>query len=160
MRKQFTLTPRQREILLRMVQGKQTPQIASELGLARSTVENHVARLYARIGVDNATSAAIYCMEKVWTDSEREAWIGNPGMQRFTDLAPKLGPLRMRIFDCLVEEPALKYEEIGRRLFVSPRTIDDYVNRVVGYCFPKYAHTWLRSRRVVLATHWWAVWTW
>ncbi len=50
------LTERQREILALVAQGWTNEGIASELGLAVRTVENHLVQLYAELGVDRASS--------------------------------------------------------------------------------------------------------
>jgi DNA-binding CsgD family transcriptional regulator len=45
-----TLTPREREILI-MAAGHTSPQIAARLGVAVSTVNNHLANAYAKLGI-------------------------------------------------------------------------------------------------------------
>ncbi|MGH7752375.1 MAG: response regulator transcription factor, partial [Gemmatimonadales bacterium] len=45
------LTPRQREVLLLMVQGFGTRAIAGKLSLSVKTIETHRARLMARLGI-------------------------------------------------------------------------------------------------------------
>ena len=47
------LTPREREVLARVVDGKLNKQIAAELGTAEKTVKVHRARMMRKMGVDS-----------------------------------------------------------------------------------------------------------
>lgn len=47
------LTARERDVLVRIADGKTASQIASELYLSRETVREYVARLYRKLGVHN-----------------------------------------------------------------------------------------------------------
>ncbi|CAN5752640.1 hypothetical protein BH11MYX2_BH11MYX2_19090 [soil metagenome] len=49
----WTLTPRQREVLDRVVRGAATTAIAEELRISTRAVELHVTRLFDRAGTDN-----------------------------------------------------------------------------------------------------------
>lgn len=51
------LTPRQRQVLQRLVQGKTNKAIASELGIHEQTVKSHVAVVLQTLGVANRTEA-------------------------------------------------------------------------------------------------------
>jgi DNA-binding NarL/FixJ family response regulator len=51
------LTPRQREVLLRLVQGKPNKIIARELGISDTTVKTHVSAVLQCLGVHNRTEA-------------------------------------------------------------------------------------------------------
>jgi DNA-binding NarL/FixJ family response regulator len=53
------LTPREREILALVGQGKTNRQIGQELYLAEKTVKNHVSRLLAKLGVERRLQAAV-----------------------------------------------------------------------------------------------------
>ncbi|MEW1908107.1 response regulator transcription factor [Kitasatospora sp. NPDC085895] len=53
------LTPREREILALVGQGKTNRQIGKELYLAEKTVKNHVSRLLAKLGVERRLQAAV-----------------------------------------------------------------------------------------------------
>jgi PAS domain S-box-containing protein len=76
------LTPREREVLTLVCQGKSDPEIGTELELARNTVRNHVASLYQKLGV-NRRSALV-----VWA---RERGIGAEGVAAKLPKAPKGG---------------------------------------------------------------------
>lgn len=52
-----SLSPREREVLDRLVVGKPNKQIARELGLSHRTVEAHRARLMERLGVGSLAEA-------------------------------------------------------------------------------------------------------
>jgi len=45
------LSPREREIVRRLLVGERVPTIARQLGLSASTVRNHLSRIYRKIGV-------------------------------------------------------------------------------------------------------------
>ena len=47
------LTKRMREILGLLVQGKSEKEVATDLGLSPHTVQIHVTRMYARLGVNS-----------------------------------------------------------------------------------------------------------
>jgi len=51
------LTPRQRDVLMRLVQGKPNKTIARELGISDTTVKTHVSAVLQCLGVHNRTEA-------------------------------------------------------------------------------------------------------
>ncbi|OKI12789.1 response regulator transcription factor [Streptomyces sp. CB03911] len=53
------LTPREREILELVGEGKTNREIGQELYLAEKTVKNHVSRLLAKLGVERRLQAAV-----------------------------------------------------------------------------------------------------
>ena len=58
------LTPRERDVLGLITQGKSDEAIAQSLALKRNTVRNHVARLYAKIGAHNRAEAIIWARDR------------------------------------------------------------------------------------------------
>jgi two-component system response regulator DevR len=54
------LTPREREVLMRVADGLSNRQIGVELGLAEKTVKNHVSAVLAKLGLQSRTQAALY----------------------------------------------------------------------------------------------------
>ena len=54
------LTPREREVLGLICQGLDDKTIARRLDVSANTVRNHVARIYAKIGVNRRTAAAAW----------------------------------------------------------------------------------------------------
>jgi DNA-binding NarL/FixJ family response regulator len=50
--KQMALSPRHKEIVERMLHGRQTKQIASDLGSREATIETHLKRIYRYHGVN------------------------------------------------------------------------------------------------------------
>jgi PAS domain S-box-containing protein len=58
------ISPREREVLELICQGLDDNAIAERLGLARNTVRNHVARLYAKIGVNRRSAAVVWARER------------------------------------------------------------------------------------------------
>lgn len=51
------LTPRQRQVLAGIARGRQTKEIARELGVSEATVKTHLARACARLGAANRAEA-------------------------------------------------------------------------------------------------------
>lgn len=58
------LTPREREVLTLICQGNNDESIATALKLSRHTVRNHVATLYAKIGVNRRSAAVVWGRER------------------------------------------------------------------------------------------------
>jgi DNA-binding NarL/FixJ family response regulator len=54
------LTPREREVLLRLADGLSNRQIGMDLRLAEKTVKNHVSAVLAKLGLKSRTQAALY----------------------------------------------------------------------------------------------------
>jgi DNA-binding CsgD family transcriptional regulator len=50
--------PREGEVLLWLSKGKANRDIARILGLSPRTVDKHLERIYAKLGVENRTAAA------------------------------------------------------------------------------------------------------
>ena len=63
------LTKREVEILSHLSQGDKDDEIAGVLGLSRSTVRNHIAAIYAKIGVHSRSSAIVWARERGLTGS-------------------------------------------------------------------------------------------
>ena len=61
---QAELTAREREVLGLIAKGRSDAAIADALSLKRNTVRNHVARLYAKIGVHNRGEAIIWARDR------------------------------------------------------------------------------------------------
>jgi DNA-binding CsgD family transcriptional regulator/pimeloyl-ACP methyl ester carboxylesterase len=57
------LSARELEILRLLAQGKSNPQIAEELFITRSTVQNHVSNILIKTNAANRTEAAVYAKE-------------------------------------------------------------------------------------------------
>lgn len=58
------LTPREREVLALIAEGRSDAKIAEALSLSRNTVRNHVARLYAKIGAHNRAEAIVWARDR------------------------------------------------------------------------------------------------
>ncbi len=59
------LTPREAEVLFWVAQGKTNPEIATILGIGLTTVKKHLEATFAKLGVENRTSAAALALEKL-----------------------------------------------------------------------------------------------
>jgi DNA-binding NarL/FixJ family response regulator len=53
-----SLTPRQRDVLERLIEGKSNKEISREMGLSEATVKAHLAAIFRCLNVDNRTEAA------------------------------------------------------------------------------------------------------
>ena len=61
------LSPREREVVALVAQGKTNAQIALQTGLSEATVKNYLANAMHKAGVDNRTPLAVW-----WTSAERD----------------------------------------------------------------------------------------
>jgi DNA-binding NarL/FixJ family response regulator len=57
------LTPREREVLFLLAQGRSNKQAAAELGLGLRTVEGHVSSILGKLGVSSRTEAVLHALE-------------------------------------------------------------------------------------------------
>ena len=60
------LTSMQQKALRGLAEGKRYKQIASDLGLAESTVRSHVHNLYGKLGVADRAHAVLLASERGW----------------------------------------------------------------------------------------------
>lgn len=58
----FDLTPREREVLRWLAQGKSSCEIATILNISVRTVSKHLGRIYQRLNVENRHAAVALCM--------------------------------------------------------------------------------------------------
>ena len=58
------LSPREREILVRMATGASAPQIARELQISTATVKTHLRNLYEKLGVSERAAAVAEAMRR------------------------------------------------------------------------------------------------
>lgn len=58
------LSPREREVVEMVAQGKTNAQVALETGLSEATVKNYLANAMHKAGVDNRTALAVW-----WTSA-------------------------------------------------------------------------------------------
>jgi len=61
-RKWESLTEREREVLVRMAEGKSNREIAADLWISEKTVEKHVGRILEKLGVNTRIEAAIWAV--------------------------------------------------------------------------------------------------
>jgi DNA-binding NarL/FixJ family response regulator len=75
-----SLTPREREVLSRIAEGKSNREIARLLRLSEKTVKAHVSAVLAKLGVQDRTQAAVYAVRHGSDGQEDgEAAPGNTG---------------------------------------------------------------------------------
>lgn len=63
LRQRLKLTTRESEVLLWLAHGKSNRDIAAILGLSPRTIDKHLEQVYAKLGVENRTSAASMAMQ-------------------------------------------------------------------------------------------------
>jgi DNA-binding NarL/FixJ family response regulator len=59
------LTPRESEVLFWVARGKTNDEIATVLGIGLTTVKKHLESTYAKLGVENRTTAAAMALEQM-----------------------------------------------------------------------------------------------
>jgi DNA-binding NarL/FixJ family response regulator len=57
------LTPREVEVLRQVARGLAIKQIARELSIAPKTVDGHIQRIYAKIGVSSRAGATLFALQ-------------------------------------------------------------------------------------------------
>lgn len=64
--RRLRLTPRERQVIGRLLAGRSNDEISHDLGLARKTVEAHLGRLYQRFSVASRTELALRMAHDGW----------------------------------------------------------------------------------------------
>jgi DNA-binding NarL/FixJ family response regulator len=57
------LSRREVEVLSLIAHGKSNPEIAAELSISLNTVTRHLNHIFAKIGTNNRTEAAVYAIQ-------------------------------------------------------------------------------------------------
>ena len=68
------LTAQERAVLSLLVQGKRNSSIAEDLYLSKRTVDNHLYRIFAKLGVSSRIEAVLYVLETGLLSNSR--WSG------------------------------------------------------------------------------------
>lgn len=71
------LTPRQREIAMKIADGKATKAIAYELGVTENTVEAHRYQLYNRLGVHSIAQLVAELYRMGWVPAAVEGTVAH-----------------------------------------------------------------------------------
>jgi len=61
-----SLSPRERGVLRRIAQGRDTQEIADELGIHAVTVRNHIQRILSKLGVHSRLEAVVVAFRSGW----------------------------------------------------------------------------------------------
>jgi len=66
-----SLSPRERDVLEHIAQGRTNRQIAGELGIGEQTVKSHVSAVLAKLDLDDRVQAAIFALRHQASNPER-----------------------------------------------------------------------------------------
>ena len=58
------LTPRERDLVELIAQGRDNAQIAAQLGLSEKTVRNHITSIFAKLEVENRAQAIVLARKR------------------------------------------------------------------------------------------------
>ena len=61
-----TLTPRERDVVLQVAEGKQNKRVATDLGISESTVKLHLHSAFTKLGVANRVQLSLLARERGW----------------------------------------------------------------------------------------------
>lgn len=64
------LTPRERDVLFAAARGLGNKQIGAELGLSARTVQTHLTRVFAKLGVSSRTEAVLMAVQRGWVRAD------------------------------------------------------------------------------------------
>jgi len=64
------LTPRERDVLFAAARGLGNKQIGVELGLSARTVQTHLTRVFAKLGVSSRTEAVLMAVQRGWVRAD------------------------------------------------------------------------------------------
>jgi DNA-binding NarL/FixJ family response regulator len=64
------LTPRERDVLQATARGLGNKQIAAELGMSTRTVQTHLTRIFAKLGVSSRTEAVLLAVKRGWVRAD------------------------------------------------------------------------------------------
>ena len=62
-RKLDSLTEREREVLRLLTKGEKNKTLAQQLGISPRTMQKHLQRIYAKLGVEGRTAAALLALQ-------------------------------------------------------------------------------------------------
>ena len=65
-----TMTDREMEVLIQVVEGKTNKEIGYELGISQKTVEKHLESVYAKLNVSSRVEAAVLAVNKGYAKSK------------------------------------------------------------------------------------------
>jgi DNA-binding NarL/FixJ family response regulator len=69
------LTAQERAVLSLLVQGKRNSSIAEDLYLSKRTVDNHLYRIFAKLGVSSRIEAVLYVLETGLLSNSKQSGI-------------------------------------------------------------------------------------
>jgi DNA-binding NarL/FixJ family response regulator len=64
------LTPRERDVLFAAARGLGNKQIGVELGMSARTVQTHLTRVFAKLGVSSRTEAVLLAVQRGWVRAD------------------------------------------------------------------------------------------
>jgi DNA-binding NarL/FixJ family response regulator len=64
--KEKGLTPREVQVLKKVVAGKTNQEIGLDLGISEKTVEKHLEGVFSKLGVTSRVEAAVHALREGW----------------------------------------------------------------------------------------------
>ena len=64
------LSEREKQVAVRVAEGKSIKEIACELGVGYETIKKHLARIRAKLGVKKSTQVAVWAAENLTRSSK------------------------------------------------------------------------------------------
>jgi DNA-binding NarL/FixJ family response regulator len=77
-----TLSPREREILARVADGKSNKEIATDLDIAENTVKNHIKNVLEKLHLEHRVRAAVFAIREDMVAPSRTSEAAGPPTQR------------------------------------------------------------------------------
>ncbi|PWK16414.1 helix-turn-helix domain-containing protein [Tumebacillus permanentifrigoris] len=119
---EFTLTPRQSEILELILKGYSNGTISSQLGIAYNTAKNTISNLKLRVRMKTRYEILSYAFRLL---------AGDRAEQSISYISEKfaLSPRESEVLLCLMDGDEV--EAIGKRLYISDETVNGHISQIL-----------------------------
>ena len=89
----ITLTPKEIEILLLLIEGKPNKQISDDLYISLETTKKHIQNIYKKLGINCKIEAFRWLMVNLYPNCMNQEFLKNEMMKKFVSkrsISPKL----------------------------------------------------------------------